>query len=32
MRKAIKTEAHYYIFMEHCNGGDIKELMELKNW
>ena len=32
MRKAIKTDARYYIFMEFCNGGDLKELMEAKAW
>ena len=32
MRKAIKTDARYYIFMEFCNGSDLKELMELKKW
>ena len=30
MRKAIKTEARYYIFMEFCNGSDLKEVMEHK--
>ena len=24
MRKAIKTEARYYIFIEFCNGSDLK--------
>jgi hypothetical protein len=32
MRKAIKTDARYYMFIEFCNGGDLKELMELKDW
>ena len=32
MRKAIKTDSRYYIFMEFCNGGDIKELMDQKRW
>jgi len=32
MKKAIKTDARYYIFMEFCNGNDLKELMEIKNW
>ena len=32
MRKAIKTDSRYYIFMEYCNGSDLKELMELKRW
>jgi serine/threonine protein kinase len=32
MRKAIKTDARYYIFMEYCNGNDLKELMEAKQW
>lgn len=31
MRKAIKTDARYYIFMELCNGNDLKEVMDLKN-
>lgn len=30
MRKAIKTDARYYIFMEFCNGSDLKEIMEHK--
>jgi serine/threonine protein kinase len=30
MRKAIKTDARYYIFMEFCNGSDLKEIMEFK--
>lgn len=32
MKKAIKTDARYYIFMEYCNGSDLKELMESKGW
>ena len=32
MGKAIKTDARYYIFMEFCNGSDLKELMEVKKW
>ena len=32
MKKAIKTDSRFYIFMEFCNGNDLKELMELKNW
>ena len=32
MRKAIKTDSRYYIFMEYCNGSDLKEIMELKSW
>jgi hypothetical protein len=32
MKKAIKTESRFYIFIELCNGGDMKELMELKHW
>lgn len=32
MRKAIKTDARYYIFMEFCNGSDLKELMEIRKW
>ena len=31
MRKAIKTDARYYIFMELCIGNDLKEVMDLKN-
>jgi len=30
MKKAIKTESRYYIFMEFCNGSDLKELMDQK--
>ena len=32
MKKAIETTDRFYIFMEYCNGGDLKELMEAKNW
>lgn len=32
MKKAIKTDARYYIFMEFCNGHDLKEIMEMKLW
>lgn len=32
MRKAIKTDSRYYIFMEFCNGSDLKEIMELKKY
>lgn len=32
MKKAIKTDSRYYIFMEFCNGNDLKELMEMKGW
>lgn len=30
LRKAIKTDSRYYMFMDYCNGGDMKDLMELK--
>ena len=32
LKKAIKTDARYYMFMEYCNGGDLKDLMEIKRW
>ena len=32
LRKAIKTENSYYIFMEMCNGNDLKDLMDCKSW
>lgn len=32
MRKAIKTDSRYYMFMDFCNGGDLKDLMELKKF
>ena len=32
LKKAIKTDSRYYIFMEYCNGTDMKELFELKHW
>ena len=32
MKKAIKTDARYYIFMEYCNGSDLKDVMELRNY
>ena len=31
IKKAIETKDRYYIFMEYCNGGDLKDLMEAKN-
>lgn len=32
LKKAIKTDARYYIFMEYCNGSDLKDVMELRNY
>ena len=32
LKKAIKTDSRYYIFMEYCNGNDLKELMELRQF
>ena len=32
LRKAIKTDSRYYMFMDFCNGGDLKDLMELKQF
>lgn len=32
LKKAIKTDARYYIFMEFCNGNDLKEIMETRAW
>ena len=32
MRKAIKTERRYYMFMDYCNGVDLKELMTIKKY
>jgi len=32
LKKAIETTDRFYIFMEFCNGGDLKELMEAKSW
>ena len=31
IKKSIKTDSRYYIFMEFCNGGDLKELIESKD-
>jgi len=31
MKKAIKTDNRYYIFIEFCNGTDMKELFDLKD-
>ena len=28
--KNVKTEQRYYIFMEFCNGGDLRLLMQAK--
>ena len=27
-----KTDSRYYMFMDYCNGGDMKDLMELKQF
>lgn len=32
LKKAIKTDARYYIFMEFCNGSDLKDVMETRQW
>jgi len=32
LRKAIEAPDKFYIFMEYCNGGDLKELFEAKDW
>ena len=32
LRKAIEVPDKFYIFMEYCNGGDLKELFEAKDW
>lgn len=32
LKKAIKTDARYYIFMEYCNGSDLKDVMELRKY
>ena len=32
IKKAIETKDRYYIFMEYCNGGDLKDLLEAKNY
>ena len=32
LRRAIKTDSRYYIFIDYCNGGDMKDLMELKRF
>lgn len=32
MRKAIKTDRRYYMFMDYCNGADLKELMTIKKF
>jgi serine/threonine protein kinase len=32
IRKAIKTDSRYYIFMEHCNGSDLRDIMNLKDY
>ena len=30
--KAIKTDSSYYIFMECCNAGDLKDFMDLRHF
>ena len=32
VRKAIETPDRFYIFMEYCNAGDLKDLFDAKNW
>jgi len=32
VRRAIETPERFYIFMEYCNGGDLKDLFEAKKW
>ena len=32
LRKAVDTEESLYIFQEYCNGGDLKELFEAKDY
>ena len=32
LRKAVDTEENLYIFQEYCNGGDLKELFEAKDY
>ena len=31
-RKAIELPSRFYIFIEYCNGGDLRELFEAKDW
>ena len=31
-RKAYELPDRFYIFLEYCNGGDLKELFEAKQW
>jgi len=32
LKKAIKTDQQYFMFMEYCNGGNLRELMDIKKW
>ena len=32
VRKAIEAPDTYYIFMEYCNGGDLRDLFEAKDY
>ena len=32
IRRAIETPDNFYIFMEYCNGGDLKDLLDAKGW
>ena len=32
LQKAIKTDSRYYMFMDYCNGGDLKVLMDMKSF
>ena len=31
-RKAFELPERFYIFLEYCNGGDLKQLLEAKKW
>ena len=32
LKKAIKTDSRYFMFMEYCNGGNLRDLMEIKKF
>ena len=32
VEEAIKTDSRWYIFIEFCNGFDLKDLLKAKSW
>jgi len=32
LKEAIKTKNRYYLMLEYCNGGDLEELLKVKDY